>query len=116
MVTFPIDLFLVDSDLEPVRLRKQEFYYGLTRWKAGVSETGLRLESEVRLSRDQVYTLHFSLPGRPRRLSEKVRIKAALDEVQLHFGAAFDAPSYEAQQALKAFVAEFATDAAGGER
>jgi hypothetical protein len=42
MVTFPIDLFLTESDLGPVRARKQEFYRGLTTWRPHASETGLR--------------------------------------------------------------------------
>jgi len=32
MVIFPIESFLPGSDTNPVRLRKQEFYDGLTRW------------------------------------------------------------------------------------
>lgn len=33
MVTFPMPIFLPQSDIAPVRARKQEFYEGLTRWK-----------------------------------------------------------------------------------
>ena len=32
MVIFPIESFLPGSDTNPIRLRKQEFYDGLTRW------------------------------------------------------------------------------------
>ena len=32
MVTFPIDAFLPGSDISAVKLRKREFYNGLTRW------------------------------------------------------------------------------------
>ena len=31
MVTFPIENFLPDADLAPLKIRKQEFYDGLTR-------------------------------------------------------------------------------------
>src|SRR5688572_1427615 len=34
MVTFPIDMFLPDSDIGAVELRKREFYNGLTKWKS----------------------------------------------------------------------------------
>ena len=33
MVTFPMPIFLPESDIAPVAERKQEFYEGLTRWK-----------------------------------------------------------------------------------
>jgi hypothetical protein len=33
MVTFPMPIFLPQSDVAPVAARKQEFYDGLTRWK-----------------------------------------------------------------------------------
>jgi hypothetical protein len=33
MVTFPMDLFLPGSDIEPIRKHRQEFYDGLTRWQ-----------------------------------------------------------------------------------
>jgi len=33
MVTFPIDLFLADSDLGPVTGRRQEIYDGLVKWR-----------------------------------------------------------------------------------
>ncbi len=32
MVTFPIELFLPDADLAPLRSRRREFYEGLTQW------------------------------------------------------------------------------------
>jgi hypothetical protein len=34
MVTFPIELFLPGSDIASVRVRKREFYDGLTHWKS----------------------------------------------------------------------------------
>jgi hypothetical protein len=46
MVVFPIESFLPGSDLEPIRLRKQEFYDGLTRWAppaSGDSGIGSRI-------------------------------------------------------------------------
>jgi hypothetical protein len=39
-VTFPIDLFLADSDLAPLGARKQAFYDGLTTWRPSVSANG----------------------------------------------------------------------------
>ncbi|MBU4001853.1 MAG: hypothetical protein KKB94_05995, partial [Proteobacteria bacterium] len=33
MVTFPMDLFLPGSELEPLKMRRREFYDGLTAWK-----------------------------------------------------------------------------------
>ncbi|MEE9911589.1 MAG: hypothetical protein K4571_07680 [Deltaproteobacteria bacterium] len=33
MVTFPMDVFLPGSDIEPIRKRRHEFYDALTRWK-----------------------------------------------------------------------------------
>lgn len=33
MITFPIDIFLPGSNIEPIRKRRQEFYEALTRWK-----------------------------------------------------------------------------------
>ncbi|MBI4192023.1 MAG: hypothetical protein HY525_15965 [Betaproteobacteria bacterium] len=38
MVSFPIDMFLPDSDLAPLRARKREFYDGLTRWQSGFAQ------------------------------------------------------------------------------
>lgn len=32
MVTFPIDLFIPESDLEPITVRRREIYEGLTSW------------------------------------------------------------------------------------
>lgn len=42
MVTFPIDPFLVGSDLAPVQERVAEFVDGLTGWQARTTETGMR--------------------------------------------------------------------------
>lgn len=33
MITFPMELFLPGSDIEPIRERRREFYDGLTTWK-----------------------------------------------------------------------------------
>ena len=38
MVTFPMPIFLPQSDIAPVEARKQEFYEGLTRWKPESAE------------------------------------------------------------------------------
>ncbi len=50
MVTFPMDLFLPDSDIAPIRKRRQEFYDGLTRWQpesvSDTSATGTLLSVE----------------------------------------------------------------------
>ena len=42
MVTFPVDLFLVESDLTPLESRVNEFFDGLTTWQPGAKETGMR--------------------------------------------------------------------------
>ncbi|MEX2451935.1 MAG: hypothetical protein WD407_13850 [Rhodospirillales bacterium] len=42
MVTFPIDLFLAESDIASVKKRGEEFIDGLTHWKAAAGQTGLR--------------------------------------------------------------------------
>ena len=34
MVTFPVNMFLPGSDIEPLRQRRQEIYDGLLKWKA----------------------------------------------------------------------------------
>jgi hypothetical protein len=44
MVTFPIDLFLPDSDLEPLRRRLGEFFKGLTEWAPANNEFGLQFQ------------------------------------------------------------------------
>jgi len=41
MVTFPIELFLVDSDISPVEARFEEFVQGLTAWEPAVKTPGL---------------------------------------------------------------------------
>lgn len=33
MITFPMEVFLPGSDIEPIRTRRQEFYDGLTTWR-----------------------------------------------------------------------------------
>jgi hypothetical protein len=40
MVTFPMPIFLPESDIAPVEARKQEFYDGLTRWKPDAVRAG----------------------------------------------------------------------------
>ncbi|MEQ8195521.1 MAG: hypothetical protein RIB59_13635, partial [Rhodospirillales bacterium] len=52
MVTFPIDLFLVESDLSPVSDRIREFYDGLTIWQPAAKETGIRNASSVAATGD----------------------------------------------------------------
>ena len=42
MVTFPIDLFLVGSDISVVENRKNEFFRGLTEWEPVALQTGIR--------------------------------------------------------------------------
>ncbi len=42
MVTFPVDLFLVESDLTLLENRVDEFSEGLTAWQPAAKETGLR--------------------------------------------------------------------------
>ena len=38
MVVFPVGLFLVDSDLSPVRVNIDLFVHGLTRWEPAIQE------------------------------------------------------------------------------
>jgi hypothetical protein len=40
MVTFPIDLFIPDSDLAPLSERRQEIYEGLTSWSPQLANEG----------------------------------------------------------------------------
>lgn len=42
MVTFPIDLFMAESDLAPVEEAASDFAAGLTDWRPTATETGLR--------------------------------------------------------------------------
>jgi hypothetical protein len=42
MVTFPIDVFLIESDLTPVENGKQRFLDGLLEWKPASDSTGIR--------------------------------------------------------------------------
>jgi hypothetical protein len=39
MITFPMDLFLPGSDIEPIKKRRREFYDGLTTWKPDSTST-----------------------------------------------------------------------------
>ncbi len=41
MVTFPIDMFLVGSDISPIERRVEEFTAGLTTWRPKVARAGL---------------------------------------------------------------------------
>ena len=47
MVVFPIDLFLVDSDLSPVDKRFDEIIDGLTEWSPAASETGVMVPPAI---------------------------------------------------------------------
>ena len=50
MVTFPIDMFLPGSDINPLEERRQEIYDGLTTWKTGMpraAQTPKMLEVEA---------------------------------------------------------------------
>lgn len=49
MVSFPIDVFLVDSDISPVIERFDRFVARLTRWRPGASERGIRQPSRLRI-------------------------------------------------------------------
>ena len=49
MVVFPIDPFLVDSDLSPIEERFDEFVGGLTAWEPSASETGIRMPPAMEL-------------------------------------------------------------------
>jgi hypothetical protein len=42
MVTFPVDMFLVGSDISAVEKRADEFVGGLTQWRSKVSQPGLQ--------------------------------------------------------------------------
>ncbi|MEE8290659.1 MAG: hypothetical protein V3R80_04185, partial [Candidatus Tectomicrobia bacterium] len=42
MVTFPIDPFLVGSDLSPVRAKLHDFVDGLVSWQAKAKHTGIQ--------------------------------------------------------------------------
>src|SRR6185295_14769146 len=39
MVTFPINMFLPGSDINPLKERRQELYEGLTSWKSGMARS-----------------------------------------------------------------------------
>ena len=41
MVTFPIDPFLVDSDLIPIKEKLHEFVEGLVTWQPKTLQTGV---------------------------------------------------------------------------
>ena len=47
MVTFPIDTFLVGSDISPIGEALQNFVDGLTTWRPASSETGLKSPPRV---------------------------------------------------------------------
>ena len=46
-VVFPTPLFMVGSDLTPVRERIDEFVYGLTKWQPKVKEKGIQTAPKV---------------------------------------------------------------------
>jgi hypothetical protein len=49
MVVFPIDPFLVGSDLSPIEAAIDKFADGLTGWRAATTETGLREPAKLRI-------------------------------------------------------------------
>ena len=49
MVDFPIDQFLVGSDISPVAERADDFRTGLTGWSPSANETGMREPPKVRV-------------------------------------------------------------------
>ena len=49
MVVFPIDPFLVGSDLSPIEMAIDKFADGLTGWHAAATETGLRQPTKLRI-------------------------------------------------------------------
>lgn len=49
MVDFPIDQFLVDSDISPVADRATDFRKGLTDWRPSSQEIGMREPPKVRI-------------------------------------------------------------------
>ena len=52
MVTFPIDVFLIESDLTPVESGKQEFIDGLLDWKPVADTKGIRNAEMIDLDVD----------------------------------------------------------------
>ena len=49
MVDFPIDQFLVDSNISPVEARAADFCAGLTDWQPKTTETGMRQPDKIRI-------------------------------------------------------------------
>ena len=49
MVTFPMPIFLPESDITPVTARKNEFYEGLTRWRSESGESAAERGSMIAL-------------------------------------------------------------------
>ncbi|MFC1908401.1 hypothetical protein ACFLXD_00775 [Chloroflexota bacterium] len=49
MVTFPIDLFLVESDLSPIEQNIDKFIEGLTKWESTITGKGLLKSPKVRV-------------------------------------------------------------------
>ena len=49
MVDFPIDQFLVGSDISPVAERAADFPKGLTDWRPSTTETGMREPQKLRV-------------------------------------------------------------------
>ncbi len=47
MVTFPLDLFLADSDLTPIQQSVDRLVFALTRWEPQVAQKGVVLPSRV---------------------------------------------------------------------
>ena len=49
MVEFPIDVFLIESDLSPVKKAKKRFIDGFVNWNSAISKLGLRNAEMVNL-------------------------------------------------------------------
>ncbi|MEM7251962.1 MAG: hypothetical protein AAF493_11095 [Pseudomonadota bacterium] len=49
MITFPIDPFLVGSDLTPIKDRASEFSHSLTAWTGGATQTGIGQNEAIRI-------------------------------------------------------------------
>jgi hypothetical protein len=47
MVVFPVDLFLVDSDISPIKENFDKFVYGLTKWEPKVKKKGVIKPSNI---------------------------------------------------------------------
>ena len=50
MVNFPVDLFLVDSNLNPIKESINQFVAGLTKWQPSVKKVGVVMPPKVEIS------------------------------------------------------------------